>query len=83
MPMGNRRKRARQIANGDDYTIDEVVELKLPEMRTEPPIELQGEPWGWTKEGDKPKGFREDGIYDNRTEDDPIESDGRDYQRGA
>ena len=67
----------RFIMDGDSYTIDENVDLDTPIARTEPPIEIQGEPWGWTKEGPKPKGFREDGKYDNgRERGDPGPFDG-------
>jgi hypothetical protein len=53
----------RKIRDGDEYTIDDNIELEEVERRPEPPVDIQGEPWGWTKPGDKPKGYREDGKY--------------------
>lgn len=55
----------RLVMDGEEYTIDEGdVILDSPEMRKAPDVNVQGEPWGWTKEGPKPKGYREDGIYE-------------------
>lgn len=55
------RRRRRRIREGDTYTITEEdndeIELELPERRPEPPVEVQGEPWGWTKDGPRPKGW--------------------------
>lgn len=56
-----RRRGRRIVRDGDDYTEDELergeVELEQVERRSEPPVEIQGEPWGWTKEGDRPRGW--------------------------
>lgn len=81
MPIGDRirKRRKRPIRDGDSYTVDEEndVELELPERRIEPPIDRQGEPWGWTKGPPYPFGYREDGRYDNPGHDDPGPNDGR------
>lgn len=59
--------RQRIIQDGDSYTIfDEsagTIELVMPERFSEPPEAIQGEPWGWTKSGDKPRGWRLDSDY--------------------
>ena len=47
----------RKIRDGDTYSIDEDVELVEVERRPEPPVDIQGEPWGWTKAGDRPLGW--------------------------
>lgn len=56
-----RRHGRRLVRDGGEYTIDEEdrgeIELDLPGRRPEPPIEVQGEPWGWTKDGPRPKGW--------------------------
>jgi hypothetical protein len=54
----------RKIKTGDTYTIDDDIELEevTPEPN-QPPEELRGEPWGWTKPGPKPRGWRRDGDY--------------------
>jgi len=67
MPIGDRIRRWRDggrrrlVRDGDEFTIDEEdrdeIELELPERRPEPPMDVQGEPWGWTKPGDRPKGW--------------------------
>jgi len=62
----------RRIRESDEYTIDDDVELEEPEPREEPPEEIQGEPWGWTKAGDRPRGWP--GPDANR--DDPGPYDG-------
>jgi len=59
-PMGDR---IRRVFAGDAYTVDEDVELEQPEPTPEPPVNEQGEPWGWTKPGPRPRGWREDGNY--------------------
>ena len=53
----------RFIRDGDSYTDGEDVELDIPDAYDEPPEEVRGEPWGWTKPGPTPRGWREDGIY--------------------
>lgn len=65
----------RRIREGDEYTIDEDIELEERQRRAEPPIEIQGEPWGWTKPGKRPKGWpgparegRDPGPYDGNWE---------------
>jgi hypothetical protein len=72
MPLGDRirRRRRRLVRDGDEYTVDEEnrdeIELELPERREEPPVDVQGEPWGWTKDGPRPKGWPgPDNILDN------------------
>lgn len=63
--MAHRRRR---IRDGDDFTIEDEtndrVKIILPDRFEEPPIETQGEPWGWTKGPPYPRGWREDGRYD-------------------
>ena len=63
---GHRRREARRhgrrlVRDGDEFTIDEEdrgeIELELPERFEEPPVEVQGEPWGWTKVGPVPRGW--------------------------
>lgn len=67
----------RRIREGDEYTDDEDVELELPRMDENPPAEeVRGEPWGWTKPGPRPRGWREDGRYGPRNHDDPGPYDG-------
>lgn len=56
----------RKIKAGDTYTIDDDIELAEVEPESnQPPEELRGEPWGWTKAGPKPRGWRRDGHYDS------------------
>jgi hypothetical protein len=51
----------RRLRDGDEYTIDEedrgLVEREEVERFPEPPVEVQGEPWGWTKDGPRPRGW--------------------------
>jgi hypothetical protein len=58
----------RRIRQDEEYTIDENVELEEVKPFDEPPVNIQGEPWGWTKAGRKPRGWRRDGKYDNGTD---------------
>jgi hypothetical protein len=55
------RRRRRIVRDGDTYTLDEEehgqAELEEVPRRPEPPVDVQGEPWGWTKAGDRPKGW--------------------------
>jgi len=48
----------RIIRDGDTFTIDDelsdLIRLDIPEPAPEPPAEIQGEPWGWTKLGPRP-----------------------------
>jgi len=64
MPQHRRR---RLIRAGGQYTDDELVagevELEDADPFPEPPVEVQGEPWGWTKPGPQPRGWRKDGRY--------------------
>jgi hypothetical protein len=57
----------RLIREGDSFTIDDEdrgdIELQEVTPNEEPPEDIQGEPWGWTKPGPKPRGWREDGRY--------------------
>jgi hypothetical protein len=65
MPIrrGQHRRR-RQVREGEEYDgTAEEVELETPPPRPEPPVDVQGEPWGWTKPGPRPKGWRQDGRY--------------------
>jgi hypothetical protein len=48
---------SRRIFEGDEYTTDEDVTLDEVERRPEPPVDIQGEPWGWLKSGPRPKGW--------------------------
>lgn len=54
-------KRFRRIHEGDEFTIDEELrgelEFDVPSPNEEPPVEIQGEPWGWNKPGNKPRGW--------------------------
>lgn len=56
-----RRQGRRLVRDGDVFTIDEEerneLEFERPERRPEPPVDVQGEPWGWTKDGPRPKGW--------------------------
>jgi hypothetical protein len=67
------------IRDGDEYTIDEdergEIEREKVARYPEPPVEVQGEPWGWTKPGARPSGWpgpdhsRDDpGPYDGEWE---------------
>jgi len=64
MPLHRRR---RLIKAGGQYTEPELdageVELEQVAPADEPPVDEQGEPWGWTKPGPRPRGWREDGNY--------------------
>lgn len=74
----------RRIREGEQYMADDTdIELEQADPRPAPPVEIQGEPWGWTKPGPRPKGFRADGRYDGMTAADAerAELEGRD--RGA
>ena len=68
----------RLVRPGESYTIDEEVDLEeVSPMTNPPPEETRGEPWGWTKPGPRPLGWREDGNYDGRNRDHPGPFDGR------
>jgi hypothetical protein len=55
---------SRRVFAGEEYSADEDVVLDTPEEQwPAPPVETQGEPWGWTKRGPKPRGWRKDGRY--------------------
>ena len=72
----------RIIRVGESYTIDEVDAIELIEVtqRPAPMIEVQGEPWGWTKPGNRPRGWPgpADSEYGERWKnlDDPGPYDG-------
>lgn len=55
------------IRDGEAYTITEEdhngIELDQVKPVEAPPVEIQGEPWGWSKPGPKPRGWREDNDY--------------------
>jgi len=57
----------RVIHDGDEYTEDELaageVDRESAVRAPEEPVEVQGEPWGWTKPGPRPRGWREDENY--------------------
>lgn len=83
MPMLRHRRR-RRIEPGGTYTTDELargeVELVEVERRPEPPVELQGEPWGWTKDGGRPEGWRADGRYGPQDGEDERRRAGENYE---
>lgn len=73
VPIGDRIRRWRDgepkrlVRDGDTYTVDEEDGIELDEVDTypeQPPEEIRGEPWGWTKGEPFPLGYREDGHYD-------------------
>ena len=72
-----RRHGRRLVRDGDEFTIDEEdrdeLEFELAARRAEPPVEVQGEPWGWTKDGPRPKGW----PGPEHSRDDPGPFDGR------
>lgn len=55
--------KARRVWSGDEYSDDDDVVLVEATRFDEPPVEVQGEAWGWIKPGPRPKGWREDGKY--------------------
>jgi len=61
--------RERIIHPGEEYDADELERggeeavLEQVPAYPEPPVDVQGEPWGWTKPGPKPRGWRKDGRY--------------------
>lgn len=69
----------RFIVAGMVYTSDEDVELDTPDPNPDPPPEeLRGEPMGWTKAGERPRGFAD--LLSNpryQNSDDPGPFDGR------
>jgi hypothetical protein len=81
MPLRDRHGdgplRRRIVHAMEEYRSDEDVELEQVEPFPEPPVEVQGEPWGWTKPGPRPRGWREDGRYGPASRDDPGPFDGR------
>lgn len=77
-----RRLERRRIRDGDEYNIDEEnagqIEREEVEPRPEPPIDIQGEPWGGSKWNRDlhPEGWREDGRYpgqQNREDPGPLD----------
>jgi hypothetical protein len=75
--LGGRIRRF--IREGDTYEFGEDVDIADVPPNEEPPVELQGEPWGWTKPGPRPRGWRKDGRYGPT--DGPTEEEGRDWVR--
>jgi hypothetical protein len=63
----------RIVRAGETYTADDDVELEQVEPYPEPDVNVQGEPWLWTKLGPRPRGWP--GPDANR--DDPGPYDGR------
>lgn len=51
----------RRLRDGDEYTINDedqdLIEREEVERFPEPPVGVQGEPWGWTKPGPRPRGW--------------------------
>lgn len=99
MPLGDRIRRfrgdraRRLVRDHDTYDITEEdrdeIELEIPDRRLEPPVDIQGEPWLWTKDGPRPKGWpgpdhpRDepgpfDGSWDSPLSLGPPETGGRD-----
>jgi hypothetical protein len=76
MTMTEPRQR-RLIRADEEYDGDEDVDLEQVTPNPEPPVEVQGEPMGWTKGPPYPKGWREDGRYGPQNRDDPGPLDGR------
>lgn len=74
-------RRRRRIRDGDSYTIDEEhdIELEIPDPNPDPPPEeLRGEPMGWTKSGEKPRGYARLHNYPGyQNRDDPGPFDGQ------
>jgi hypothetical protein len=77
MPEPIRDRIRRFVRNGDEYTSEEDVELEEVLRAEEPPVDIQGEPWGWTKPGFKPRGWRPDGRYGIFNRNDPGPNDGK------
>lgn len=67
----------RIIEPGMTYTIDEEnadeIELRETIPILTPPVDIQGEPWGWTKTGPRPKGWP--GPDENRNEPGPYDGE--------
>jgi len=81
-PIRDAIRKRRLVRAGETFTTDELaddeVELEEVEPYPEPPVEEQGEPWGWTKPGSRPRGWRLDKLYNPaQRADDPTEDDGR------
>jgi hypothetical protein len=80
--LRSRRHHPRRIRDGDAYTVTEerdgLIEREEASPRPEPPVAVQGEPWGWTKGPPYPEGWREDGRYPGQqNREDPGPLDGR------
>jgi hypothetical protein len=71
-----RRHERRLVRDGDSYTEDELergeVELEEVPRRDEPPVDVQGEPWNWTKGPPYPRGY----PGPDQSRDDPGPYDG-------
>jgi hypothetical protein len=70
----------RRIHEDDEFTMEDEdrknVEFDEAVRYDEPSEDIQGEPWGWTKPGPRPRGWREDGDYPGHNQDDPGPFDG-------
>jgi hypothetical protein len=72
MLRGRHRPHRRFVEEGETFTIDEemsgTAETVQRDPNPEPPVDIQGEPWGWTKGPPYPRGWREDGRYDRESD---------------
>jgi hypothetical protein len=60
--MADRGRRPVRAGEEYDGTAGDVdLEQVIP--NPEPDVDVQGEPWGWTKPGPRPVGWRKDGRY--------------------
>lgn len=59
--LGGTMPERRRIRDGDSFDIDEDERGKLdferPRPFPEPSVDIQGEPWGWLKDGPRPRGW--------------------------
>lgn len=72
--------RRRRIRPGEEYRSDEDVELEEVERNPEPPVDIQGEPWGWNKPGPRPIGWP--GPDHNRGDPGPFDGEWEPRERG-
>ena len=78
----------RIIEPGDSYTIDEDNDVELREVipNPEPDVNVQGEPWEWTKDGPRPRGWPgpdNDPEWHNRDDPGPWDGAWEPSERGA
>lgn len=75
----------RRIREGDEFTIEEErrgqLVFETPDPRPEPPRDIQGEPWGWTKDGPRPEGWP--GPDANRDDPGPYDGEWEPPDRGG